>query len=436
MKYLFSLFIVLFFVSCSATRYDLVDVDKDDISDLQKFPQNSLAYLKKYKVDGLQTSAKDYEKRYFSVWNEIPKDTKDEAMWPFESFKYGEMYGENLKLIDESIFKDIKNNSNFDKYKTLNKNAITLRHTDIRAFPTSKPMFKKPSIAGEGFPFDYMQNSTVSANKPIMISHYSKDKIWAFIFTSFTSGWVKTKDIITIDKKYTNMWQKAKQVFITKDNIPLYDENGEFLFESRVGMMLALIREYKGSYRVLTVSSYKNHQPNYHTTKLSKDISVKGIMKYSKNNIQKIFDEVSKSKYGWGGMYGERDCSSTLRDMYAPFGLWLPRNSYQQSVVGKVISLENLDDKQKLELIKKEAKPFKTLLYKQGHILLYIGVVDNEVIALHNVWGIKTKQNSLEGRIVIGKTVYSSLRLGAEQKYYDKEAEILGSLKSMNIIAN
>jgi hypothetical protein len=269
-----------------------------------------------------------------------------------------------------------------------------------------------------------------------MISHYSKDKEWAFIFTSFTSGWVKSKDIITIGKKYTNMWQKAKQIFITKDNIPLYDENGEFLFVSRVGMMLALVKEYKNSYTVLTVSSYKYHQPNYHKTKLSKDISVKGIMKYSTNNIQKIFDEVSKSKYGWGGMYGERDCSSTLRDMFAPFGLWLPRNSYQQSTVGKVISFENLNDKEKIELIKKEAKPFKTLLYKQGHILLYVGVTDNKIMVLHNVWGVKTKKGTNECRIVIGKTVYSSLMLGSEQKYYDKDAEILTNLKSMNIIAN
>lgn len=435
MKYIFSLFIVMFFVSCSATRNDLVKFDNDNILDLKRFPQSSLEYLNKSKIDGLETSSDEYEKRYFRVWNEIPKDTKEEVMWPFSSFTYGDMYGENLKLIGEDVFKDIEYNSNFDKYKTLNKNAVTLRHTDIRAFPTSKPMFRKPSIAGEGFPFDYMQNSTVSANKPILISHYSKDKEWAFIFTSFTSGWVKSKDVIAIDKKYTNMWQKAKQVFITKDGIPLYDEKGNFLFESRVGMMLALVKEYNSSYRVLTVSSYKYHQPNYHKTKLSKYIASKEIMEFKKDNIQKIFDEVSKSKYGWGGMYGQRDCSSTLRDMFAPFGVWLPRNSYQQSVVGKVISLDGLSDEQKLQLIKKEAKPFRTLFYKQGHILLYVGVMKGEVVALHNVWGVKTKQGENEGRIVIGRTVYSSLKLGEEQKYYDADSEILSNLKSMNIIA-
>ena len=433
MRYLALVFIFLFFTACSLKKPISA---KEGISDLLTLSQNSSTYLKEKSINGIDANEDSYEKKYFRVWNEIPDDTKDESMWPFVSYTNSEMYGENLQPIKEDAFKKLEDNANFGEYKSINKTAITLNHLDIRAFPTSKPMFKDPNIAGEGFPFDYVQNSTVSANKPVLISHYSKDEEWAFIFSSFTSGWVKSKDIITIDKKYTDAWQKAKQVFLLKDNIPMYDEKGNFLFRSRVGMMLALIEEDKDNYTVLSVSSYKNNQPNYHKTKISKDISSKGVLEFNNKNIQSIFDEVAKSKYGWGGMFGERDCSSTVRDIYAPFGLWLPRNSFQQSQVGKVISLENLDDMKKIELIKKEAKPFKTLLYKQGHILIYVGVYNGEIIALHNVWGIKTKQNSQAGRLVIGKSVYSSLKLGKEQADYDEESEILRNLKSINIIAN
>ena len=41
-------------------------------------------------------------------------------------------------------------------------------------------------------------------------------------------------------------------------------------------------------------------------------------------------------------MYQERDCSSTLRDLFTPFGLWLPRNSGQQAGEGIYISLKDL----------------------------------------------------------------------------------------------
>ena len=35
-------------------------------------------------------------------------------------------------------------------------------------------------------------------------------------------------------------------------------------------------------------------------------------------------------KYGWGGIDGGRDCSSTIKDLLTPFGIWLPRDSKDQ----------------------------------------------------------------------------------------------------------
>jgi hypothetical protein len=442
-KFIFLSYLFLFVSACSSTTAkinptialkDLNSAEK--IKDLERFSQSSRAYLKKITLDDMDTSEDKFENRYFSPWNRVPSDTKKAAMWPFYSYRYGDMYGENLKLIDKTVFDKIKLNANFDNYKTINQKAITLKHLNLRAFPTSSPMFRDPSVAGEGFPFDYMQNSTISANKPILISHYSKDKEWAYIFTSFTGGWVSSKNIINIGKKYTDLWQKAKQIFLIKDDLPLYDADNNFLFNSRVGMMLPLVSEDKNSYTVLTISSYKNNQANYHKTKVSKDIAHKDIMSFNKYNIQNIFDEVSKSKYGWGGMYGQRDCSSTVRDIYTPFGVWFPRNSYQQSKVGETIKMEAMSDEQKIDLIKKRAIPFKTLLYKKGHVLIYVGTQDDEVIVFHNAWGIKTKYKEQEGRVIVGKSVYSTLNLGKELKYYDEEASLLKNLKSMNIIAN
>jgi hypothetical protein len=160
----------------------------------------------------------------------------------------------------------------------------------------------------------------------------------------------------------------------------------------------------------------------------------KGILEFNAKNIATIFNEVSNVKYGWGGMYGQRDCSSILRDFYAPFGLWLPRNSYEQSKIGRVISLEGLSDDAKIAKIKKEAIAFETLLYKRGHILLYAGIKDNEVVVFHNTWGVKTKENGKEGRYIIGKPIFSTLELGSNLKNYDQNASILSHLKSMNIL--
>jgi len=411
-------------------------ISSTNIYDLKNIPQDISLYSKEINSNiSIYDIQKKYEKYYFSMWNtNKPKEDLKAIKWPFATYCVGKSYGENLQLLKKSFFDEMYENSNFSKYATLNLKAITLKETDIRAFPTIKPLLRDPKQAGEGFPFDYMQNSTVHANKPILLSHYSKDKEWAYIFTSFTSGWIKTSELVILDKKHTNYWQKAQQVKITKEDIPIHTASGKFLFKSKIGMMFALIEEDKKTYTILTVSSYKDSKPLFEQSKILKTIASRNLLKLDDKNLNNIINEVSKTNYGWGGIYNQRDCSSMLRDLYAPFGIWLPRNSYRQSLVGKVISLKNLNDKEKIKLIKTTAIPFQTLLYKKGHIVLYVGTYDDEIIIFHNTWGIKTMQDGVEGRVVIGKPVLSTLRLGSHQKHYDENSEILKNLKSMNIL--
>jgi cell wall-associated NlpC family hydrolase len=434
-------------VLSTQTKEDAIETEKDIqelktkegfIEDLKNIPQNVDAFLENLQdKEKLYDIQKKYEYYYFSMWRkDSPKESLKEAMWPFNSYTYGKSYGENLQLLGEDFFEDMLYNANFKEYKKLNLKAITLYEIDIRAFPTSRPVLKDPSKAGEGFPFDYMQNSTVHANKPIMISHYSKDKEWAFVFTSFTSGWIKTRDLVVIDKKYTDIWQKAKQVRIVKEGVPIYDRYNNFMFKSKVGMMFALVAEGKNTYTILTVAKYKNNKPLFVKSKISKEIASKDVLKINKKNMKKIINEVSKTNYGWGGLYSQRDCSSMLRDLFAPFGIWLPRNSYQQAQVGKVFDLAGKSDDEKIEFIKKNAIAFETLLYKKGHIMLYLGTYDDEVVVFHNTWGVKTLKDSKEGRYVVAKPVYSTLDFGRGLQNYDEETSILKNLKSMNILTH
>ena len=123
---------------------------------------------------------------------------------------------------------------NFSQFLSVNKRAITLKETSIRAFPTMLPLFLDPNRAGEGYPFDYLQNSTIHAYKPIYISHYSKNKEWVFIYTSFTYGWIKSNEFVFINKQYANLWQKAQQISVVKEGVSNYDTNNNILFKSTI----------------------------------------------------------------------------------------------------------------------------------------------------------------------------------------------------------
>ncbi|MDD2790523.1 MAG: SH3 domain-containing protein [Sulfurimonas sp.] len=440
MKFSYLFVVAFLFFGCSnqklEPKVEIIVEQNIPIYDLVRLAQTPEVYTKDINFTASPLEIQErFERAYFRVWNIEKQSTfLEEVKWPFRSYTPKNSYGENLQPHTQSFFDLMYENSNFDDFSTLNKRAVTLYRLDLRLFPTNTPLLHDPSLAGEGFPFDYLQNSSVHANKPLFVSHYSKDKEWVYVFSSFASGWVKTNQIAFLDKIYTDLWQNAQQVFLTEDNIALHDEEGNFLFKSKIGMMLALIDEDDENYTLLAVSSYKISEPQFVKTKISKAFAHKEKLDFTSENLNKIVGQLALSHYGWGGMHEQRDCSSMMRDLFAPFGVWLPRNSYSQSRVGQVISFEGMSDEEKIQTIKEKGIPFKTLLYRKGHIVLYVGTVADEIVIFHDTWGIRTLKDGVEGRVVIGRAIFSSLYLGEEQKYFDTNATMLKSFKSMNIL--
>lgn len=425
----FSIF--LLFSGCA-----LKDLQKQEIADLTNIPQNIEYYTKDIKIKDISGLHNYFEKKYFRVWNEDITDDVSSIMWAFKSFTATNSFGENLKPHNDDFFKSLRDNSNFDSFKSVNRKAMTIRYTNLRAMPSIRPVLKDPSLAGEGFPFDYLQNSSIHANEPIIVSHYSKDKEWVFVFSSYASGWIKSYEAAFLDDTQASELQNSQKVFIVKENIPIYDEEGVFLFKSKIGMLFALLAEDENSYTIRVVSSAQNNKAIMLKSKISKETAFLGSQNIDANKLDIVVNELYKNNYGWGGIYEQRDCSSMIRDMFTPFGMWLPRNSYQQSRVGKVIDLKGLSNEEKIQTIKQNAIPFETLLYRKGHIVLYVGTYNDEIIVFHNTWGVRTKENGKDGRFIIGKALFSTLHLGDELKTYDKNSELLKNLLSMNIITS
>ncbi len=440
MKYIISFILFFLFVSCGFVEKKIIPLKaKANLSpivlqDLLDIPQDVKYYTDKI-VANKKIIYDKFEESYFSMWNiDKPSQTLEDIQWSFKYFNNKKSYGENLLPIKESFFASMYKLSNFKNYLHLNKKGLTLRYTNIRALPTNKPFLKNPSLAGEGFPFDYIQNSAINPNVPLFISHYSKDKQWLFVFSSYTYGWIESKNIVFINDINAQKWQNAKQVYITKEAISLYTQTNKPLFQTRIGMIFALVSESEKNYTILSVSTFKNNEAMYHKSLISKKFASLAPLILNRTNINTIIKEVSKTNYGWGGVYEQRDCSSTVMDLYTPFGIALPRNSSKQAEVGKIIDLSHLNNFEKEKIIKKKAVAFETLLYKKGHIMLYVGVYNDKIIVFHNIWGIKTKLNNKEGRFLIGRTIFSTLKIGKELKGYDKTAELLKNIQSMNII--
>jgi hypothetical protein len=121
--------------------------------------------------------------------------------------------------------------------------------------------------------------------------------------------------------------------------------------------------------------------------------------------------------------------------LFTPFGLWLPRNSASQARVGKYIPLQHLGQSQKEKLIIQKGIPYLTLLWKKGHIMLYIGAHQGKAIIFHNLWGIKTKNNGKEGREIVGKSVITTIQPGKElDNLHPQKGSLLKNIIGMAIL--
>ena len=427
--------VVLFF-GCSQPRLKTLDLDDSRVEELQTLPQTPSVYLQNYQdALELKEAQKHYNEKFYRIWRKAPKATKEEVMWPHRTYTAKKnLYGVNLKHLDDSFYAKMRKQADFESYMKLSKKALSVRGTNMRAFPTEEMVLKDPRIAGEGFPFDYLQNSYIAANKPLFVSHFSKNKEWVFAFSSFTTGWIKARDIVFIDDSDAKTLQNAKHVFVLKENKAVYDEKKNFLFYLRIGNYLPVIDENETSYTLLGVTKNGIDTPIYTKITLQKGDVAPTPLTFTKNNIEKILSQLQKTRYGWGGMFALRDCSATMRDYFAPFGVWIGRNSSVQAKAGRVVSLEGLDEDEKREKIEKEGIAFETLIYRKGHIALYVGKYNGKVIIFQNLWGIKTKQGSATGRVVIGRTVFSTLDLGSHLPNYDKTSSFAHKAKSFNIV--
>ena len=414
---------IIFLSFLNAVAYDPKDLEVYS-QDPQSYTKNIKPLTKKLK----KRLYKEFMISYFSPWKlgKIPI-TKKNASWGIIYSKI-DVYAENYRRIDKKWFKQIIELSNMEKFDTKRLKAITVRNADLRLFPSNRPIFKDFNKAGEGYPFDYNQNSSVNLNSPLYISHYSKDKAWAFVSASFASGWMMTRDIAIVNDELIKKFKNENKYYVaTKDDFPIY-KSGIFkdyiklgtIFPLRHKKLAMVIRDNTGKGYLSRIDRNKNIVPF--------------PIKFTKANLNNVINELINKPYGWGGFLGNRDCSLLTKDALTPFGFPMKRNSYAQLKNGKYISFKGKTNKQKKEYIKKHGIPFLSLIYIKGHIAIYLGVKYNEPVIFHNLWGIKTLKDGKKGRHIVGKSVISTLEIGKEIENFDSNNSILSKVKGIVIL--
>jgi len=351
--------------------------------------------------------------RFFLPWTEEGfRHSKEDLLWPFKAYLPGRVYDEAGTLRPKGWFEELYDKANVGAFGSVNAPGVTLAEADLRSFPTCEPAFLSPDLPGEGYPFDYGQVSHVNAGEPIRISHFSADSLWAYVETSFAAGWIDVGKIAYVNEEAIKKCLQMPMAVAVKDN-KTASEDGRILFNVKVGALFPLNKELLYELEVLVPTGKdKKGFAMFDCVRLPKETVKRWPVEFTQWNAATLINEMIGESYGWGGLFGKRDCSATTRDFFLPFGVWLPRNSRAQAESGSFISLDGLTGPQKERLIIERGTPFASLLYKPGHIMLYVGTYRGKAIVFHNLWGIKTYVKGKEGRYVIGRSVLSTLDIG------------------------
>jgi hypothetical protein len=353
--------------------------------------------------------------------------TKDEIlslhMEDWEQFgKTGEVrYRRYGYPLEETFWRKLKDNLNQESLKEKNRILLGLivKRTDIRVFPTDEVSMSTPN----NYEFDRFQHSSISPGSPIGIYHYSRDKRWAYVQTGFIRGWVHTKALAIAQER-----NEVVDYEETKERLVM---TGSFInvFGDPTLQQVAFLAQMGSSFPIFTkpintgmidpcyiikipfreIDGRLTFRKGY--IRKSEDVH-EGFLPYNQENVGRQAFKMLHQPYGWGEMFGARDCSRFIMDIFSTFGILMPRNSQSQAMVG--INLGQLEGKTVEEKQKAldQAIPLVTLLRLPGHIMLYLGKENGRYYVIHNIWGIQ--RAGWFGPVLkkIGKCVVSDLSLG------------------------
>ena len=284
-----------------------------------------------------------------------------------------------------SFYRDLKRDMALDRVSSSVPltPALVIRPTLLRGLPTDEALFESPEQARSG-EIDLNLYSLLPPGTPLALAHTTRDGRWAFALSTYNPGWVSTKDLVTTSWENLKGYVKHRPfVVVTAPHCPVFSsplKGNTPVFTVPMGTRLPLTGVTMGFYRVL-LPSPSSPRP-WRTAYIPGRLAVRGYLPFNGETIVDQATNFLGEPYSWGGRKGV-DCSLLVREVFATTGVILPRNSAQQGNIGEI--LWTPDSKETLYEALIEAPPGRTLLFLQGHVMIYLGRKDGEFKVIHSL---------------------------------------------------
>lgn len=347
---------------------------------------------------------------------ELIKDFSDTLSW----INRAKVYQRNGKRVSEAFLSPIALNQNsLAVPETIAfRYGFLVRRSDMRVLPTREPLYDGP---GDAF-IDNLQASSLEWGTPVVVMHVSTDGSWLYATTELVSGWLPASDVAFADPDaFFARYRRSDPLVIISSRADLFADEGKtrFLGYARMGTGMvpaasAETSERSGLLRVALPSRDENGEMAETTAWVDvRDVS-NGFLAYTPRTVYQQAFKLLHAPYGWGGSFGERDCSQFLCEVFSTVGIILPRNSAKQAKVGRAVEGFSVDapEPAKKDLLENGAIPGATFLRFPGHIMLYLGTVRGEPYAIHATWSYRERRGRSDITRLVNRVAVSTLILG------------------------
>ena len=284
--------------------------------------------------------------------------------------------------------------------------GLTCFRTDVRSFPTTDFITASP----DDCEFDQFQETALDPAEPLIILHQSRDRRWYFAQAYNYRGWVAADKIAIVSNpnEWNDYVNHQKFIIVTGSRLTVADRH----FAMGAKLLLAdaggdqRVTENKSGYCVKIPD--RDSQGNLVFMKANIDNSAdisKGYLPYTRANLLQQAFKVQGEVYGWGGLFGLRDCSALVVDVYRSFGLMLPRNAdEQEQAAGNTYLFNGMSGRSEMM---HWLLPGATL-HMPGHVMIYLGSQNNRYYVIHAL-GARQGTREIAGPIM--RVVVSDLSL-------------------------
>ncbi len=315
-----------------------------------------------------------------------------------------------------SLFEAWDDNLNLGQLKEDNPlgYGLTKRRSNVRYYPTDV------LVAGRRWDhdFDIVQVSSVHAFQPLVILHRSLDRQWYFVVTANCRGWIKAADIAAYcDPKAVARFVASKQkLVITGHKVMAYREPGNTTTAEAfyMGTVCKLLDKNATAYTIALPRRSSHGRLGMEKAFIPRNADVsETFLPYTGGQVIRQAFKLLHHPYSWGGQSEYRDCSQMVKDVFATFGIFLPRNSSAQGRTGgdRKTCSRCTDPTVKTAILQKLTGP--ALLQFPGHVMLFLGMHDGRPYAIHDIWSYRVyKAPGVDDKVVIGQVVVSDLSLG------------------------